>query len=100
MPEHGPVTADIRLPSHLTLLCAADLTLRTGRLMVSTNLLRSQTAQDMFRSISYGFRLICYFWPPVKAGQGFHPVPLSFQPAALCGERFLKISQRPEMPVL
>ena len=50
--------------------------------------------------VSYGFRLICYFLPPVKAGQGFHPVPLSFQPAALCGERFLKISQRPEMPVL
>lgn len=52
MPEYGPVTADSRLPGHLTLLCAADLTSRTGRLVVSTSLLRSPAAQDMFRSIS------------------------------------------------
>ena len=59
-----------------------------------------QKCEDLLTDLlSYVFRLICYFWPPVKAGLGFHPVPLSFQPAALCGERFLKISQHPEMPV-
>ena len=47
---------------------------------------------------SYGFRLIRYLRPPVEAGQGFDPVPLPFQPAALCGEGFLKVSQRLVVP--
>ena len=51
-------------------------------------------------TILYGFRLIRYLGPPVEDCQSFDPVPLSFQPAALCGEGFLKVSQRFEMTVL
>ena len=46
-----------------------------------------QKREDLLADLlSYGFRLIRYLRPPVEAGQGFDPVPLPFQPAALCGE--------------
>ena len=47
----------------------------------------------------YGFRLIRYLGPPVEASQGFDPVALSLQPAALCGERHLEVRQRLKMSV-